>query len=363
MFVPVVDSNNNPLMPTTPSRARRWVKERKATYFWKKGVYCVRLNVEPSNRKIQDIVVGIDPGSKREGLTVKSEAHTYLNIQANAVDWVKDALEVRRNMRRVRRFRKTPCRKNKSNRAKSPFPPSTKARWAWKLRLCNWLKKMFPITDFIVEDIKARTFKRAKKWNKSFSPLEVGKKWFYSEISKLGMLSTKQGYETKELRDSLGLKKTKSKLSDRFDAHCIDSWVLANHVVSGHLKPDNERILKVIPLRFHRRQLHALQPAEGGVRKPYGGTMSLGFKRGSLVRHPKWGLTYIGGVSKTGISLHNINTSKRVCRNAKAIDLKVLTLLTWRALLIPCFYKEQTILNITNFPVPIVHNFQSIVQV
>jgi hypothetical protein len=335
VFVPVVDSNNNPLMPTTPSRARRWVKERKATYFWKKGVYCVRLNVEPSDRKTQDIVVGIDPGSKREGLTVKSESHTYLNIQANAVDWVKDAVEVRRNMRRSRRFRNTPCRKNKSNRSKSPFPPSTKARWAWKLRLCNWLNNMFPVTDFIVEDIKARTFKGARKWNKSFSPLEVGKKWFYFELSKLGKLYTKQGYETKELRDAAGLKKTKAKLSDRFDAHCVDSWVLANHVVGGHLTPDNERILKVIPLRFHRRQLHALQPSKGGVRRSYGGTRSLGFKRGSLVRHVKYGVVYVGGVLKDRISLHALETGSRICQNAKISDCNFLTFNTQRAHLLP----------------------------
>jgi hypothetical protein len=335
MFVPVVDKNNNPLMPTTPSRARRWVKDGKATFFWKKGIYCVRLNVDPSDHKTQEIAVGIDPGSKREGFTIKSESHTYLNIQANAVDHVKDAVEVRRNMRRARRFRKTPCRKNRSNRSKSPFPPSTKARWQWKLRLCNWLKKIFPVTCFVVEDIKARTLKYANRWNVSFSPLEVGKKWFYKEISKLGQLYIRQGYETKELRDMLGLKKSKAKLLDRFDVHCVDSWVLANHVVGGHLKPDNERIFKVIPLRFHRRQLHALQPVKGSIRRPYGGTMSLGFKRGSLVRHAKWGLSLIGGFGKTGISLHSIDTNERVCRNAKASDLKVIAILTWRTLLLP----------------------------
>ena len=334
MFVPVVDISNNPLMPTTPSRAKRWVREKKATYFWKKGIFCVRLNIDPSDTKTQDIAVGIDPGSKREGITIKSEAHTYLNIQANAVDWVKDAVEVRRNMRRSRRFRNTPCRKNRTNRSRSPFPPSTKARWQWKLRICNWLKKMFPITDFIVEDIKARNFKGAMKWNRSFSPLEVGKKWFYKEITKLGKLYIAQGYETKELRDSLDLKKSKNKLSDRFDAHCVDSWVLANHVVGGHLKPDNEKILKVIPLRFHRRQLHTLQPAKGGIRRPYGGTMSLGIKRGSLVRNSKYGLVYVGGVGKTGISLHSLKTNERVCRSAKVTYLKLITILTWRTHLV-----------------------------
>jgi len=92
MFVPVVDQDNQPLMPTKPSRARWWIKEGKATPFWKRGVFCVRLNKEPSERAMQPIAVGIDPGSKKEGFTVKSEAHTYLNIQADAVTWVKDVV-------------------------------------------------------------------------------------------------------------------------------------------------------------------------------------------------------------------------------------------------------------------------------
>lgn len=116
MFVPVVDQNHQPLMPTSPDRARNWIKSGKATPFWSRGVFCVRLNVEPSGRKTQDIAVGIDPGSKREGFTVKSESHTYLNVLADAVTWVKKKVETRGNARRARRQRKTPCRANRKNR-------------------------------------------------------------------------------------------------------------------------------------------------------------------------------------------------------------------------------------------------------
>ena len=77
-YVPVVDFEQRPLMPTTPARAERWIKSGKATPFFRKNIFCVRLNVEPSNRHIQPLAVGIDPGSKREGYTVKSKAHTYL---------------------------------------------------------------------------------------------------------------------------------------------------------------------------------------------------------------------------------------------------------------------------------------------
>jgi hypothetical protein len=332
MFVPVIDQNQKPLMPTIPSRARRWMKSGKATGFWKRGIFCVRLNVEPSDDQTQPIGVGIDPGSKREGITIKSEAHTYLNIQAIAVDWVKDAVEVRRNMRRTRRYRKTPCRANRQNRSTGSLPPSTKARWQWKLRLCWWLAKMFPITQFVVEDIKAVTKARKRRWNISFNPLEVGKQWMYAELAKIAPVETRQGYETKELRNAAGLKKTYRKLAEVFEAHCVDSWVLANWYTGGPVKPDNTAMLFVKPLRFHRRQLHVLQPSTGGIRKTYGGTRSLGFTRGSLVKHPRYGLAYIGGCSATGISLHSLAGGKdggRICRNAKPADLKFLTYASW----------------------------------
>jgi hypothetical protein len=331
MFVPVVDVQQRPLMPTTPSRARRWVREGKATPFWKRGVFCVRLNAQPSDRKVQPIAVGIDPGSKREGFTVKSKSHTYLNIQATAVDWVKDAVEVRRNMRRARRFRKTPCRANRQNRSIGSLPPSTRARWEWKFRIAAWLLKMYPISMFAVEDVKVAARKGDRFWNVNFSPILVGKRWFYRELGKLVLLETKDGNETKNLREKLGLEKSGDKLAENFSAHCVDSWVLANSFTGGHTKPDNTRLLIVTPLRFHRRQLHRLQPEIGGIRAHYGGTRSLGFKRGSLVHHPEFGVMYVGGFSRNRISLHAVDSGKRITQVARPEHCTFLTFNTWRA--------------------------------
>ena len=327
MLVPVVDSNQKPLMPTTSSRARRWIRDRKATPFWKHGVFCVRLNVEPSARNVQTIAVGIDTGSKKEGFTVKSASHTYLNLNVDAVTWVKDAIATRRMMRRNRRYRKTPyrvCRSNR-NRNKVFIPPSTKARWQWKLRLCNWLAKMYPIEVFVIEDIKAITKKGKGRWNRSFSPLECGKTWFYTELSKLGKLETKQGYETKALRDIHGLRKTKQKLASVFEAHCVDSWVLANWYVGGHEKPDNTSLLCVTPLRFIRRQLHYIHPKSGRIRQRFGGTRSLGFKKGSLVKHPKYGVAYVGGYQGKQITLCKLSNGNRISRRVKPNECKFLS--------------------------------------
>jgi hypothetical protein len=189
---------------------------------------------------------------------------------------------------------------------------------------------MFPVTAFVVEDIKAKTWKNGRKWNVSFSPLEVGKQWFYAELARIAPVHTLQGIETKELRDQFGLKKSKQKLSNKFEAHCVDSWVLANWYTEGHDYPDNMRLIEVIPLRFHRRQLHRFQPSKGGIRSPYGGTISEGFKRGSIARHPKYGAVYIGGASKGRVSLHSLATGKRLTQNAKPSDIKFLSFNSWR---------------------------------
>jgi len=333
MFIPVIDSDHNPLMPTIPSRARRMIRSKEATPFFRKGVFHIRLNREPSNRKTQPVVVGIDPGSKKEAYTVKSEAHTYLNIQANAVIWVKERMDARRSLRRKRRNRKTPYRQPRLNRAslkKNRIPPSTKARWWWKLRICRQLAKMFPISSFIVENIKARQ-KSKRWWDVCFSPLEVGKNWFYTELDRIAPVETRQGFETKQLRDELGLEKLTNKMSENFHTHCVDSWVLANSLTGGHLIPDNTSVMLLSPIALFRRQLHVQQPVKGGKRRLFGGTRTLGFKRGSLVKHPKYGFVYVGGSKYNGkLSLHCLHTGERIYVYAKPEDLKFLSWNFWR---------------------------------
>ena len=330
MFVPVVDKNQKPLMPTKPSRARKWMRDKKATPFWKNGIFSVRLNVDPSDRYFQEIAVGVDPGSKKEGFTVKSESHTYLNVQADAHNKVGKKVEKRRELRRGRRSRKCPNRKNRTNRLvnRERIPAGTRARWDWKLRILDWLSKLYPITHVCVEDIKARTIERAKKWNTSFSPLQVGKDWFYAEIQKRWELLTLQGYETKEIRDRLGLKKSSRKLSETFEAHCVDSWCLSYHSVGGESLPDNRDIFCLSPIPIRRRELHRQNPQKGGKRPRYGGTTLNGFVKNTLVKHVKHGLTRISGFGKSGISLYSLD-GKRLCQNAKPQDFKTLTRLNF----------------------------------
>jgi hypothetical protein len=318
-------------MPTSNKRANQLIRAGRALRRFSKGVFYIRLT-QRADGDTQEVAVGVDPGSKKEGFTVKSANHTFLNIQADAVTWVKDAVETRRNLRRARRSRNTPCRQNRlnRNRATGHLPPSTKARFQWKVRIAMWLSKLYPVSHFMVEDIKAHCG-GGHRWNRSFSPLQVGKKWFYAELKKIALVDTLQGYETYKLRNDMGLKKTKAKMSEVFEAHCVDSWVLANYWTGGHIKPDNAELMLITPLQFSRRQLHVQNPAVGGIRKQYGGTRSMGFKRGSWVQHPKYGTCFVGGSSKGRVSLHSLSEGKRLTQNAKLQDIVFLHFASWRA--------------------------------
>jgi len=83
------------------------------------------------------------------------------------------------------------------------------------------------------------------------------------------------------------------------------------------------------PIKRYRRQLHAIVPQKENKRRNYGSTRSMGFERGTLVKHIKHGLTLIGGTSKGKLSLHSLKTNKRVSQKSKPEDIKILTNLKW----------------------------------
>jgi hypothetical protein len=188
---------------------------------------------------------------------------------------------------------------------------------------------------FVVEDVAAVTRKGKRRWNRSFSPLEVGKHWFYAETRKLAPLQLLQGHETKALRDQLGFKKTSKKLAEVWEAHCVDAWVLAHSAIGGSTSPDNRRLVCIAPLNWHHRQLHRFEPGKGGRRRPYGGTLSMGIKRGTLVKHPKYGRAYVGGTMDSRISSHDPSTGKRLTQSAKVMECRQIKLLRWRTWLVP----------------------------
>lgn len=326
-------------MPCTPAKARHLFKSGKARPKRNKlGLFYVQLcyEQEPNN---QPLVAGIDPGSKYEGVSVVGTRDTVLNLMVEAPTHIKDAIVTRRIMRRARRLRKWRRPKRCDNRLKRKkrLPPSTRSRWDAKARIIAHLRKVMPLTDVVIEDVQAVTCKgKGGKWNSAFSPVQVGKEHLYRLLREMGLeVHLREGWQTKDLREKHGLKKTKSKSQQSFESHAVDSWVLAASI-SGAEKPTCQRLCYLVPAILHRRQLHRLQASPGGVRKPYGGSRSLGLKRGTVVRHPTYGLCTVGGFDRKRhtISLHNYRTNRRLTQGAKVETCRILTWMAFRSWLI-----------------------------
>lgn len=336
MLIPVLDKSGNPLMPMHAAKARKLIKTKEATPFWHNGVWTIRLNREPSDRKKQDIIIGIDPGSKKEGFTIMSKKHTYKNVQADACDYVSKKVEKRANNRKARRNRKVRNRKCRLNRLanKERVPAGTRARWDWKLRLIDFFRKLYPINKVIVEDIKATTKEgEDNQWNKSFSPLEVGKRYFAKEILKrfgLHNCYKIEGHTTSRLRKKAGLEKLDDKLSSNFYAHCIDSHVIACSIIRGTSKKqlsriENTDVFEVQPINIQRRCLHRENHSKGAIRSRYGGTqLKNRLTKNTLIKHVKHGITRLSGINAKGLfSIYNLE-GKRITTGAKEKDFKVL---------------------------------------
>jgi RRXRR protein len=323
--VPVVSEDGKQLMPTKPSRARKWELQGKAVKKWSDaGLFYVQLT-QPAGDKVQPIVVGVDPGKLFSGIAVQSARFTlYTAHLVLPFETVKKRMEQRRVMRRARRGRRIDrklsfklrahrqCRFD--NRKGHKIPPSIRANRQLELRVVAELCKVFPVAKIVYEYVKART-----KPGCSFSPAQVGQKWAISELGKLAPVITQFGYETANLRKHLGLVKSKDKAAQTPESHATDGIALAasqfvNYEVfhqgkeRGHewngsvdITPCPFFVIRRPPIS--RRQLHLMVPAKGGVRRKYGGTTTpFGIRKGDLVRY-KDVIGYCSGYTGSSLSV------------------------------------------------------------
>lgn len=338
-MVPVINNKGIPLFPCKERRARSLIEKGLAKPFWQKGFFCIKLIKDESKQreKYIELVLGIDPGSKREGFTVASKNGVVLNITTNTPDWVSKRMEIRKNLRRKRRYRKTPYRKMRSNRAisrKNRITPSILARWNAKLRIINILRKILPITLISVEDIQAKSRKKNLFWNNNFSPLEIGKNWFYQEIIKSNLSLIKiKGFETASYRKARfpSVLKSKNKLEFKWESHNIDSHSLCEIALGTQIKPFYN-LYQLNFLMFHRRQLHLQSPGKNNFRRRFGTTISLGMVRGSCIKYNDE-FYYLGGNNNGKISIHDMMTGKRVSSYIKPTDIQIMYIGKWRIFL------------------------------
>jgi hypothetical protein len=308
--VPVLAPDGVPQMPTKASRARRWIKEGKATSIRTKlGVFVVQLMEEPSGRVKQPIVIGIDPGSKYTGIAVISCKAVLCGYNLELPDYIKQRMDKRRELRRNRRHRK--CRRRECrflNRTGHKIAPSILARKQLELRVVRELAETYPISEIAIEDVRFNHYN--KRYGKYFSHVEIGKKWLIAELEKIALVNLFDGWETSVRREEIGLKKVSKKDARIPEAHVSDAIALCS-LVLGNTQLISFHFDIVRRPKYLRRKLYLEQPAKGGIRRQYGGTITpFVFRKGDYVEATQGKKTvrgWVSGYTKNQISVSDFD--------------------------------------------------------
>ena len=283
----VLSKDGQPLTPTTPQRARKLLAAGVAEKCWSKfNTFGIRL-LTSSRKETPETVLGNDWGSKFDGYSVVVGTENSLNVMWLLPDKkvIRKKLEERRTLRRARRHRncrRRPARFDNRLRAANWLAPSQKVLVDSRLKAIRELCRIYPVQHAAIEDVH---FNHAKKrWGKNFSTVEIGKTILKNFFEGLGIRVHKyEGWETKQIRETLGYKKTKVKNAEKFTAHCSDSLAIAVNTTVGQKVEVGPFIVGDDTYRSKRRRLHDTQPAKGGIRAPYSKGTVRGLRKGLLV--------------------------------------------------------------------------------
>ena len=156
MLVYVLKQNGQPFMPTSRfGKIRRLLKAKKAKVV-RREPFTIKLLYEPETDVVQECYCGVDTGSRHIGVAVVGNDKVLYQSQTELRSDIKRKMDARRQLRRLRRFRKTRYRKprflNRSNSTRSDrLPPSVKHKVQAHIDEIEFCKKILPVSDLIVE--------------------------------------------------------------------------------------------------------------------------------------------------------------------------------------------------------------------
>jgi hypothetical protein len=352
--VPVISPEAKPLMPTTPARARKWIKSGKAVGKRNKvGVFYVQLLREPSDYRTQEIVVGTDRGKAFTGIAFQTKLATIALFHACLPGFYKSKktskdrqsvtgkMEKRTELRRTRRGQRINRKKSFnlrnhrqkrfSNRRQNKLTPSVKANREMELRILTEMSKILFISEIRDESCGGNS----KKNGFGISPVTVGQEWFRTEASKIALVKEVDSLDTGKYRDQLGLikdKKDKSKQTP--ETHANDAIALAatafiqykafhaanshGHHWVGECVVTKSPFIVITRPKLFRRKLHQENYQSCGILKRQGGTITpFGFRSGDYVqtiRKCEIIRGWVGGFTNSGktknISIYDHNWSR-----------------------------------------------------
>ena len=188
MKIYVISKNGKPLMPTTPARARKMLRDGKAKCI-RRTPFTIKLLYETTSYT-QSITLGVDTGSSHVGSAAVDSAGSVVYLSETEIrNDIADKMKQRAKYRRNRRNRKTRHRQarwlNRKNSIKSDrFSPTMISKINSHLKEISFAKSLLPIAHMILE---TGTFDPHALKN----PDVLKNKWLYQCGANYGFANTK----------------------------------------------------------------------------------------------------------------------------------------------------------------------------
>ena len=148
----VLNMRGQPLMPTTPRKAKQLLKEDKAKVI-RRTPFTIQLKYATGETK-QPIILGVDSGFLNVGLSATTDRKEVYSAEIKLrSDMVKLNSE-RKQYRRARRSRKTWYRPPRFLNRKKPdgwLAPSIQHKLESHIKLIDSIKRLLPITKIVIE--------------------------------------------------------------------------------------------------------------------------------------------------------------------------------------------------------------------
>jgi len=149
----VINQRKEPLMPTTPCKARKLLKQGKAKVV-KREPFTIQLLYATGETK-QDITLGVDAGSKIIGLSATTDKQELFSAEVELRNDIVDLLSTRREFRRTRRnrlrYRKPRFLNRVYSKNKGWLAPSIENKIQTHLKIISKIHEILPISKIIIE--------------------------------------------------------------------------------------------------------------------------------------------------------------------------------------------------------------------
>ena len=148
----VKNLRNQPLMPTTPKKAKLLLRQGKAKVV-QQAPFTIQL-LHPTGQNKQDISLGVDAGTKHIGISATTENRVLFEGEVNLRTDIQKLLASRRALRSTRRSRKTRYRKPRFLNRKKPtgwLAPSVQNKVDTHIKIIDNIHQVLPIAKLTIE--------------------------------------------------------------------------------------------------------------------------------------------------------------------------------------------------------------------